>query len=628
MKSPAVTPAEVDFSDPAAPSAPAFGDVYHARAGALAQARHVFIAGSGLPGRWQGRRRFVVLETGFGLGNNFLATWDAWRQDPARCERLVFVSVEKHPLRREDLARAHAASPLPDLAARLVERWPPLTAGLHALDFDGGRVTLLLGLGDARELARQLVLPADALYLDGFAPLRNPDLWDEWLLKSLARHAVPGTTAATWSINRPMRRVLAAAGFDVRLAPGFANKPEMTAARFAPRHLPPPPPGRAPLAPDARHAVIVGAGLAGAACALALAREGVACTVVEALPGPAQASSGNPAGLFHGTVNPDDGPHARFNRAAALATQALLRELGLPHQHGLLRLETRMPPDAMAGAAGYVAPLPAAEAARRAGTALPCPAWHYPGGGALDPPAYVRAMLAASGATLRPHTAVAALRRGADGWQLLDGGGAVIAQAPLVVLAGGHAALPLLAGLDVPLAAELAVQRGQLTHLADAPWCPALPVAGEGYAIADGRGGVWCGATAQDGDPDTALREADQAHNLARYARLAGWGGPLPPAPLAGRVAFRLVAPDRLPLIGGLAAPGEPAGQLRLQPRLAGLAVCTGFASRGITWAALAGRLVAALALGAPRPLEAGLLDAVDPLRFALRRARRPGGGA
>ena len=244
MKPVCIPPAEVDFSDPTAPAAPAFGDVYHSRAGALAQARHVFVAGNGLPGRWQGRERFVVLETGFGLGNNFLATWDAWRQDPARCTRLVFVSVEKHPLRREDLARAHAASPLPELATQLVERWPPLTAGLHTLGFEGGRVELLLGLGDARELLRELVLSADALYLDGFSPKLNPALWDDWLLKSLARHAVPGTTAATWSIHRPMRRALASLGFDVELAPGFANKPEMTTARFAPRHVPQRPAGR------------------------------------------------------------------------------------------------------------------------------------------------------------------------------------------------------------------------------------------------------------------------------------------------------------------------------------------------------------------------------------------------
>jgi len=604
MKSPAVTPAEVDFSDPEA----------------LAQARHVFVAGNELPGRWQGRERFVVLETGFGLGNNFLATWDAWQQDPARCERLVFVSVEKHPLTRDDLARIHASSELPELAAQLVERWPPLTTGLHTLSFEGGRVELLLGLGDARTLLRELVLDADALYLDDSAPQRNPELLDEWLLKSLSRNSVPGTTAATWSSSRPMRRALAALGFEVALAPGFANQPEMTVARFAPRHTPQRPVGREAVAPSAKRAVIVGAGLAGAACALALSRAGVACTVIDALPGPARASSGNPAGLFHGTLNPDDGPHARFNRAAALATQTLLAELGLPHSQGLLRLETRLAQAKMFGVPGYVQALSVEAASRMADTDLTHPAWFYPGGGALDPAAYTRAMLAASGAGLRMDTAVAALREVAGGWQLLDDVGAVVEETPLVVLAGGHRQLPLLG----ELAEDLVVQRGQLTHLRDALWRPDLPVAGGGYTIADGQGGVWCGATAQDGDFDAALRETDQAENLLRYALLGRLGRP-PHAPLAGRVAWRLVAADRLPLIGALAAAGPLAAQLRLQPRRPGLVVCTAFGSRGIGWAALAGRLVAALALGSPRPLEAELLDAVDPLRFALRRQRRPG---
>lgn len=620
MKSPAIKPAEVDFSDPSAPASPAFQDVYHHHAGALAQAAHVFLGGNGLPGRWQGRQRFVVLETGFGLGNNFLATWDAWRQDAARCERLVFVSVEKHPLHREDLTRAHAASPLHELARQLFERWPPLTTGLHTLSFEGGRVELLLGLGDARQLLRDMVLAADAFYLDGFAPDRNPELWDAWLLKSLARHATPDATLATWCVTRSVRDGLAAAGFDVKRAPGFANKWHMLTARFAPRHRPQRPAGREPVAAGARRAVILGAGLAGAACALALSREGVACTVVDALGVPAQASSGNPAGLFHGTINPDDGPHARFNRAAALATQSLLAELGLPHQPGLLRLETRMALDAMRGMPGYVEALSAERASAAAGTPLSHPAWFYPGGGALAPGDYTRAMLAASGAELRLGRAVAALREDAEGWALLDAAGNVIGQAPLVVLAGGHAQLPLLGGLTE----GLVVQRGQISHLPDAPWCPALPIAGDGYAIADGRGGLWCGATTQDGDLDPVLREADQAENFTRYARLAGLPEP-PQAPLADRVGWRLIAPDKLPLIGGVAAPGSSTdvGQLRLHPRRAGLLVCTAFASRGITWAALAGRLVAALALGSPRPLESELLDAVDPLRFAHRRARR-----
>ena len=125
MKTQPIQPAHIEFSsEPATPPrAPDFDDLYHPRIGAQAQAQHVFLQGNGLPGRWAGRARFVILETGFGLGNNFLATWAAWRADPSRCERLVFGSIERHPPRREDLARAHAQSPLPDLAAALVQAW-------------------------------------------------------------------------------------------------------------------------------------------------------------------------------------------------------------------------------------------------------------------------------------------------------------------------------------------------------------------------------------------------------------------------------------------------------------------------------------------------------------------------
>lgn len=633
MKTAPLTPASVDFSDAAAPSAPAFGDVYHARAGAFAQARHVFLGGNGLPRRWAGRARFVVLETGFGLGNNFLATWAAWRDDPERCERLVFISIEKHPLRREDLARAHAASPAPELAARLLDAWPALTPNLHALDFEKGRVRLLLILGDARDALRELVAEVDAFYLDGFSPALNPEIWDAYLLRSLGRLAVPGSTAATWSVARPVRDGLAAAGFMVEKAPGFAAKGQMSIARFAPPHALQRPAGRAPLAPSARSALVIGAGLAGAACAWALAREGLAVTVLEGQGGPARAASGNPGGLFHGTFNPDDGQHARFNRAAALATERLLAELPpLPwRQRGLLRLETARDVAAMRSqlqrqqlSGDYLQALDAAEAAALSGLPLTRPAWFYPGGGALPPAAYVQALLAASGAVLRSDCTVAALRRyDAGQWQALDAAGALLAEAPALVLAGGQVGLGLLEGLAPGL--PLTVQRGQLSHLPTAAPLPRLPVAGAGYALADGRGGLWCGATAQDGDLEPALRAADQAQNLAQWAELAGLEA-APEAPLAGRVGWRLLTSDRLPLVGGLPL-AEQAGrqdQPRFLARLPGLAVCTAFGSRGIGWAALAGRVTAALLTGAPVPLEADLLDAIDPARFQVRAGRRP----
>ncbi len=633
MKTRPIVAARLEFEpESGVPYAPEFGDVYHARAGALAQARHVFLGGNGLPQRWQGRARFVILETGFGLGNNFLATWAAWAADPQRCERLVFISIEKHPLSRADLRRAHAASPEPQRAAALVEAWPPLTPNLHRLGFEAGRVQLMLCLGEARDWLAELLAQVDAFYLDGFAPAKNPAMWDPYLLKRLARLAAPEACAATWSVAREVHEGLRAAGFEPVKVPGFASKGRMTVAQFRPRHQPAPPAGRLALAPRAREVLVLGAGLAGAAAAAALRAQGLAVRVLERSGHVASGASGNPLGLFHGTLNPDDGLHARFNRACALHTQRRLAALPplARLQQGLLRLETRLDLPAMQSLLArlglppdYVQAWSPAEAATASGLALTQPAWYYPGGGALPPAAYAQALLADT--PLRCAT-VSRLRRRDSQWQLLDAGGAVLDQTEALVLACGHQSQVLLqdlapAGWPWPLV----TQRGQLSGTAiDPQWPgPRLPLAGRGYAIAE-DGQLWCGASADDDDTEPALRQADHVANLAQYRQLAG----LPPLagqdlpPLQGRVGWRLLTPDRLPLVGGLPEPGYRgrADQVRLLPRLPGLAICSALGGRAIWGAGVWGDSAAAQLSGAPLPLETGLLDALDPARFALQK--------
>src|SRR2546428_9974677 len=173
MKTQAIVPAQLEWNAQGLPFTPAFDDVYHPVGGALAQARHVFLAGNGLPERWRGRDRFVVLETGFGLGNNFLATWDAWRRDGGPC-RLHFISIEQHPLTRAAMASLPRDPALAPLAAQLADAWPPLTPNLQRLRFEDGRVELLLALGEVSAWLPELVASVDAFYLDGFAPAKNP----------------------------------------------------------------------------------------------------------------------------------------------------------------------------------------------------------------------------------------------------------------------------------------------------------------------------------------------------------------------------------------------------------------------------------------------------------------------
>src|SRR5690606_13930311 len=122
---------------------------------------------------------------------NFLATWAAWRDDPARCAHLWFLSVDKHPPLPADLQRAHAHSAEPALARELVAAWPPLTPDLHRREFADGRVHLLLAFGDVAHWLPQWVAQIDAFYLDGFAPAKNPAMWQPQLLRRLARLAAP-----------------------------------------------------------------------------------------------------------------------------------------------------------------------------------------------------------------------------------------------------------------------------------------------------------------------------------------------------------------------------------------------------------------------------------------------------
>lgn len=629
MKTEPITPARIDFGE--VPFSPLFGDPYHPRMGALEQARHVFLQGNQLPRRWAGRASFTVLETGFGLGNNFLATWDAWRADAQRCARLCFVSIERHPPLAADLARAHAASPLRGLADQLLAAWPPLTPNLHVIDFEHGRVQLLLGFADVARLLPELRAAPDAFFLDGFAPARNPQMWQPRVLKALGRMAAPGATLATWSVARELREGLTGAGFEVQLAQGKGGKREILLARHAPRFVRPPRPATAV---DGDRAVVVGAGIAGAAAARALLQAGLQVTVIDRQSQPAAETSGNPAGLFHGTVHPDDGPHARLFRAAALTARhdygghagGLLR-LGasLPAMQALLR-QQGLPPD-------YVQALDAAAAATLAGVALPGPAWFYPGAGWLDAADWVRRQLALPGVRWIGATAVARLSRDAAGWLLQDAAGRAITNAPIVVLANAAGAGALLTPMG-HAAWPVSHSRGQVTWFANAAaHTLRMPVGGDGYAIPLDDGRLLCGATRDDREPaDCAngdrLHEADHRLNLGRLQRLTGIVAPADPALWSGRAGWRLQTADRLPVAGAIPLAQMPTGQrldqVRMLPRERGLFVLTALGARGLTLAPLLGRLVAAQATGAPWPLEQDLADAVDPGRWQVRAARRP----
>src|SRR5260221_4325302 len=270
-----LVPARLAFAADGTPYSHEYGDVYHSAESGLAQARHVFLKGNGLPERWRGRRAFTILETGFGFGLNFLTAWQAWREDPPRCERLHFVSVEKHPFAVSDLFSLWEKFPeLKKQSQELLEHWPILVPGMHRLEFERGSVVLTLFFGDIADGLPQLQLAADAIFLDGFAPAKSPAMWEPRLLRHLGRLAAPGATLATWSVAAPVREALQGAGFAIEKDRGFGTKREMLVGRLIRRT-------RDSQKYESKKTIVIGAGVAGAAVSERLASRGWQVTLLE-----------------------------------------------------------------------------------------------------------------------------------------------------------------------------------------------------------------------------------------------------------------------------------------------------------------------------------------------------------
>lgn len=237
MKRPTIQSPNIQFrgDGSSTPYAEDFADKYFSETDGLAESCAVFVEASGLPQRWRGERRFVVGELGFGTGLNFLATWQAWAQDAQRCDTLHFVSVERSPLPKADVAQALSAWPsLTTHTQALLAQYPHPSPGHHLLSFDEGRVRLLLAFGDVEVMLPEWHLGVDAWYLDGFAPSRNQAMWSPTVFKHMARNTRIGGTVATFTAAGQVRRDLQSSGFDMQKKTGFGGKRERLVGVFQP----------------------------------------------------------------------------------------------------------------------------------------------------------------------------------------------------------------------------------------------------------------------------------------------------------------------------------------------------------------------------------------------------------
>ncbi|MGI1664097.1 tRNA (5-methylaminomethyl-2-thiouridine)(34)-methyltransferase MnmD [Palleronia sp. KMU-117] len=217
--------AEVDWRDGRVPISTRFDDPYFSLEDGLAETRHVFLQGNDLPARF--RPGFTIAELGVGTGLNLLAARLLWRES-GQTGRLHYVGFEAYPMAEADLRRALSAFPEVSDGADLVAR----ALAQPGTTVEDGDMAATILIGDAARTLPGWSGRADAWFLDGFSPAKNPGLWTPDLLAGVARHTAPGGSAATYSAAGAVRRALAEAGFQVERRPGFGRKRHMTVARM------------------------------------------------------------------------------------------------------------------------------------------------------------------------------------------------------------------------------------------------------------------------------------------------------------------------------------------------------------------------------------------------------------
>ena len=699
----AVTHADLDWDDEGRPRSRAFDDVYFSLASGLDETRHVFIEQNRLGERFRQLapgERLVIGETGFGTGLNFLCAWQLFEQCAASTARLHFVSVEKYPLTAADLQRALALWPqLTAQAQPLLQQYVAIHPGFQRLAFDAGRVTLTLLIGDAIEQLTLLDAAVDAWFLDGFAPARNPEMWTPELFAQLARLSAPEATLGTFTSTGWVRRSLKAAGFKMKRVPGIGHKwevlrgifvgaaalatasePDSVARVLAPDTLSPTPgePQASPVgskppnhrvaaehsvahpdpvkpwyarppSPSSKHAVVIGAGLAGCATAASLATRGWQVTLLERHAWVAEEASGNPQGVLYLKLSAHGTALSQLIVAGFGYTRRLLEQLqrGVDWDAcGVLQLafDTKEAARQQQLAQAFPSDLlqlldqPAAEA--RAGISLPSGGLFFPEGGWVHPPALCQWQARHANITLMPHRQIVTLQRCPDSgqWQAWDAD-QCIATAPVVVLAGAAEVKSFAPAASLPLKRI----RGQITRLPATTDSRLLStvVCAEGYVAPARLGEHTLGASFDFTNDDLTPTAAEHQGNLALLSEIslalstALHTADMSAEQLQGRAAFRCTSPDYLPIVGPLADPEAFASTYSALARdarqvpdlpcpwIEGLYVNSGHGSRGLITAPLSGELIAAWLEGEPLPVPRAIAEACHPNRFALRQLIR-----
>ena len=583
---------ELYFAEDGAPRSGLFGDIYYSLQDGLSESRAVFLTGCHMPGIWQGKSDFSLLELGFGTGLNIAAVMQLWAQTRAPGAHLHIFSVEGFLMSAEDAGKALANWPeLADFTQGLIAQWPKQRRGFHYMDFPQWGVSLTLGLMEVRDALAQWEGGVDAVFLDGFSPALNPGMWGEDVLALIATKVRPGARLATFTVAGFVRRGLQTAGFEIEKRPGFGRKRERLEAVFS---------GAASQGPARpRKMAVIGAGIGGCALVHQARLLGLDVDLYDSS-GTGSGASGNVAALVTPRLDAGDNEiSALFADAYAYAGQ-LYRQLCLEAiiGEGVLHCEAT-PRDAsrferIAGQAGFA----------------PADISLFAAGEAADVPE-ASGLTLHTGLWVRPAQVLDALLNGVTpiiaritgyrvqpegGYTLLADTGASLGRYDAVIFAGGEGVFDT----DYAARYDLKPVRGQVESVADAvPLERALSWGG--YAIPL-DGGFLFGATHEREDRGMDVREADLIRNLESLAKaMPERAERIAAGPFQSRASIRVMTRDYLPVVGQADE---------------GIYLLTGLAARGFCLAPLLAKALLTEIISAPSVLPVVAKSLLRPQRL------------
>ncbi len=681
--------AQVHFNESGTPVADHFDDVYFSNDSGIDETQHVFVAGNDLAERWQQWRNptFVIAETGFGTGLNFLVAMRAFNEFRAAnpdhpLKRLYFITTEKFPLPQQDMQRALEAFPaLKDEAQALASLYPMGLEGCHRLHFDNHSTTLDLWIGDVHELLPQWHSPVngliDAWFLDGFAPSKNPDMWTDALFSQMARLSKTGTTFGTFTAAGIVKRGLAGVGFTIKKRNGFGRKRDMLTGVFNQDNENVQHKLRLPAGPYYRYAndsldktskvAVVGSGLAAATACLALVKRGINTTLYFDGDTLASGASGNPQGGFYPQLHSEASIASRIQAHSFLyARQAYdhtiehAKACGLAdvaHDFcGVIQLsfndKVAERQNKLAAAdvwpEALIKPVNSKEVSDIANLALPYSGLYIGLGGWISPPQLVAAMieeaLQSGKLELKPnhtyvsHEAVETTKQQVRIRFNLDSAeNEEVITADHLILALGAGAVNA-SDFD---SLSLRPVRGQVEAIPTQMPIEQLNtvLCHKGYMTPVFEGRHALGSTYVKNDLSTDVRSDETEMNLATHEQALANTDIVQALQHDGkaRAATRLGSPDHQPVVGALhnfdslkehytmLGVGKPLTSAPVLPSSV-VSTLTCLGSRGLTTAPLMAEVLVSSLCKEPLPLSNDLLNAVNTSRFMTREAIRSQG--